>query len=164
MDTRLILGNYLVTDPATSTIVPISLSSTETITDFASVDEGGAAGLKFTADGFAYDRRRFRLRGGAGAGELWLAAGFGDAGRGGLPPPSGLEGVGIVGEREVVGVDLAKAIESECRLGGLPVRRCHGFGFPVRPFVQCRDRGQDALDTFEYGLGLCTWEEFSIFV
>jgi hypothetical protein len=54
MDTRLILGNFIVEDPSTGTIVPIQLSSSETITDFASADEGGLAGLKFTADGFAY--------------------------------------------------------------------------------------------------------------
>jgi hypothetical protein len=54
MDTRLILDNYLVENPSTNTIVPISLDPSQTITDFASGSENSTA-LPFTADGLGYE-------------------------------------------------------------------------------------------------------------
>ena len=55
MDTRLILDNYLVENPSTNTIVPISLDPSQTITDFASGNFGGQGGVDFTADGLGYE-------------------------------------------------------------------------------------------------------------
>lgn len=55
METFLGIDNSLLTDPATSTIVPISLSSTETITDFATADDLNINTETFTADGFTYE-------------------------------------------------------------------------------------------------------------
>ena len=54
METFLGIDNALYTDPATSTIVPISLDSQSTITDFASAKENATA-LPFTADGLGYN-------------------------------------------------------------------------------------------------------------